>query len=68
MDNSGRVELSEFMIGAVDERVVFTQERLATAFKYFDKDGGGDISAEEIHDRLGYRPDITAEIAESIMD
>ena len=58
MDKSGTIELSEFIIGTADERVVLTQERLATAFKYFDVDGGGDISAEEIHDRLGYRLDI----------
>lgn len=67
MDNSGSVEVSEFMMGAVDERLVFTQERLATAFKYFDKDGGGDISSEEIQERLGYRDDFTPEVSEAIM-
>ena len=67
MDNSGTVEVSEFMIGAIDERVVFTQERLATAFKYFDKDGGGDISSDEIYERLGCRDDFTQEVSDAIM-
>lgn len=68
LDGSGTIELSEFVIGAIDERSVFKQERLATAFKFFDKDGSGEISSDEIYECLGSQVEtFTEDIAKKMM-
>ena len=48
ISKSGYIDFSEFMISAMNEKQLLTNEKLAAAFKMFDKDGSGLISADEI--------------------
>ena len=47
-DGSGAIEYSEFVVASMRQEQLLTQDKLAAAFKMFDKDGGGTISIDEI--------------------
>ena len=47
-DGSGEIEYSEFVVATMNEKNLLNNNKLQTAFKMFDKDGGGTISIEEI--------------------
>jgi len=53
-DNSGFIDYTEFVIAAMNEQEMNSNEFLQAAFKMFDKDGSGVISAEEIKAVLGF--------------
>jgi calcium-dependent protein kinase len=48
IDNSGFIDYTEFVVAAINEQELNTNEFLQSAFKMFDKDGSGNISGEEI--------------------
>jgi calcium-dependent protein kinase len=48
IDRSGYIDYSEFVIACMNEKQLLTNEKLQAAFKMFDKDGSGSISASEI--------------------
>lgn len=52
-DNSGYIDYTEFVIAAMNEQELTSNEFLSAAFKMFDKDGSGVISADEIKTVLG---------------
>ena len=54
IDKSGFIDYSEFVVAAMNEKNLLTDEKLQSAFKMFDKDGSGFISAEEIKEILGF--------------
>jgi calcium-dependent protein kinase len=45
IDRSGYIDYSEFVIASMNEKQLLTNEKLQAAFKMFDKDGSGSISA-----------------------
>jgi len=45
IDESGFIDYSEFVIASMNEKTLLTNEKLQAAFKMFDKDGSGLISA-----------------------
>ena len=47
-DGSGEIEYSEFVIATMNEKNLLSNNKLQSAFKMFDKDGGGTISTDEI--------------------
>ena len=47
-DNSGFIDYTEFVVAATSQKNLTSQEKLHAAFKMFDKDGSGIISADEI--------------------
>ncbi len=47
-NNSGSIDYSEFVNATIGRNNLLTKERLETAFKMFDKNGDGRISAEEM--------------------
>jgi len=47
-DGSGAIDYSEFIVATMNEKNLLSNNKLQTAFKMFDKDGGGSISVEEI--------------------
>lgn len=49
----GYIELTEFVMAAINKRKLLSTKRLVAAFKLFDLDGNGLISAEEIKQVLG---------------
>ena len=53
-DKSGFIDYSEFVVAAMNESQLTTNEKLQGAFKMFDKDGSGIISADEIREVLSF--------------
>jgi calcium-dependent protein kinase len=52
-DNSGFIDYSEFIVAAMNEKNLLTNDKLEAAFKMFDKDGSGLITPDEIKEVLG---------------
>jgi len=48
VDNSGFIDYTEFVVASMNEKALMTNERLAGAFKIFDKDNSGMITPAEI--------------------
>merc|ERR1712032_1616804 len=53
-DKSGFIDYSEFVVAAMNESQLTTNEKLQAAFKMFDKDGSGIISGDEIKEVLAF--------------
>lgn len=51
-DNSGFIDYTEFVVAATSQSALTSHEKLHAAFRMFDKDGSGIISADEIRDVL----------------
>ena len=68
-DNSGFIDYTEFVVAATNQQNLTSQEKLAAAFKMFDKDGSGIITADEIREVLcfGGSNALTAEAVDSII-
>ena len=68
-DNSGFIDFTEFVIAATSQQNLTSQEKLHAAFKMFDKDGSGIISAEEIRQVLcfGDTQSLSVEAVEAII-
>ena len=50
MDNNGFIEYEEFVRAAVSKEKFMTDNVLRFAFRYFDKDGSGEITFDEIEE------------------
>lgn len=53
-DGSGFIDYSEFVVAALNESQLTTNDKLQAAFKMFDKDGSGIITADEIKEVLQF--------------
>lgn len=53
-DGNGEIEYSEFVVATLNEKNLLSNNKLQTAFKMFDKDGGGTISIDEIKEVLSF--------------
>jgi calcium-dependent protein kinase len=53
VDNNGYIDYTEFSMSAVDQNILISEERLQMAYKLFDIDGNGLISATELKSVLG---------------
>jgi calcium-dependent protein kinase len=53
-DGSGFIDYSEFVVAAMNEQQLTTNDKLQAAFKMFDKDGSGIITADEIKEVLQF--------------
>lgn len=51
-DQSGYIDYTEFVVASMNEKALLTNERLAGAFKMYDKDNSGSISPSEIKNVL----------------
>ena len=49
---TGELEYSQFLFGALDKKDLLSSANLKKAFSIFDKDGSGDISADELETML----------------
>lgn len=54
VDDSGAIDYSEFVVASMNEKNLLSNNKLQSAFKMFDKDGGGSISTEEIKQVLSF--------------
>lgn len=52
-DGSKSIEYEEFLRATLNMEQILTEKNLQLAFKYFDKDGSGKLSADEIKNVLG---------------
>jgi len=66
-DKSGFISYEEFICASVDNSNIISEEKLQKAFRLFDKNGDGMISAAEIKDILGRGNLIDSELLNSII-
>ncbi len=66
-DHSGFIDYSEFVVAAINEKKLLTEDRLKAAFKMFDKDGSGMISAAEIKEVLGFKKHLNNKAIDNVM-
>ena len=67
LNGSGVIEYSEFVSATLSKIQLLSKERLETAFKAFDLDGSGSISASELKEVLGRSGKYDDEIWEKII-
>lgn len=67
IDGSGFIDYSEFVVAAMNEKNLVSNEKLEQAFKMFDKDGSGSISPEEIKEILGFGKSISEEAVNEVI-
>lgn len=67
IDHSGFIDYSEFVIASMNEKQLLTNEKLQAAFKMFDKDGSGMISANEIKEVLGFGKSMSEEAVDEVI-
>eukprot|EP00347_Sterkiella_histriomuscorum_P014917 403359020 len=67
IDESGFIDYSEFVVAAMNEKNLLTNEKLQAAFRMFDKDGSGFISSEEIKEILGFGKTLSEEAVNEII-
>lgn len=66
-DGSGEIEYSEFVVATLNEKNLLSNNKLQTAFKMFDKDGGGSISTDEIKQVLSFGQNLDEALIEQII-
>ena len=66
-DNSGSIDYSEFIVATMNEKNLLSNNKLQTAFKMFDKDGGGSISIDEIKQVLSFGKSLDEKVVEEII-
>ena len=66
-DGSGEIEYSEFVVATMNEKNLLSNNKLQTAFKMFDKDGGGTISVEEIKQVLSFGQNLDESLIDQII-
>jgi calcium-dependent protein kinase len=66
-DGSGEIEYSEFVVATLNEKNLLSNNKLQTAFKMFDKDGGGTISVDEIKEVLSFGQNLDEHIIQQII-
>jgi calcium-dependent protein kinase len=52
-DNNGKIDYTEFLAVTMEKRTYLQEEKLYAAFKLFDKEQDGLITAQELKDVLG---------------
>ena len=54
-DGSGEIDYNEWLMATMDRKNLLSDEKLKTAFNYFDKNNNGSISVDEIKAVLGVK-------------
>ena len=67
LNQNNFIDYSEFVIATMNEKQLLTTEKLAAAFKMFDKDASGLISTEEIKEVLSFGNVLSIETIRDIM-
>lgn len=66
-DGSGEIDYSEFVVATMNEKNLLSNNKLHTAFKMFDKDGGGSISTDEIKQVLSFGQNLDEDTVNKII-
>lgn len=69
IDHSGFIDYSEFVVAAIDRKIMTDIDRLQAVFNSFDKDSGGTISKSEIRQifSFGSKNQINSRLVDDIM-
>jgi len=67
VDNSGAIDYSEFVVASMNEKNLLSNNKLQSAFKMFDKDGGGSISTDEIKQVLSFGQNLEESVVNDII-
>lgn len=68
LNQNGTIEYSEWIAATVNKKQLLKEENLKEAFKTFDEDKDGYISADELKSLLGKKRNIDIEVCEAIID
>merc|ERR1711935_191541 len=66
-DGNGEIDYSEFVVATMNEKNLLSHGKLQTAFKMFDKDGGGSISTDEIKQVLSFGQNLEESVVNEII-
>lgn len=55
-DGSGTINYTEFIAATIEKNIYMKEDKLFAAFRMFDQDGSGKISADELRKVLGSDP------------
>lgn len=66
-DGSGAIDYSEFVVATMNEKNLLSNNKLQSAFKMFDKDGGGSISTDEIKQVLSFGQSLDEKVVQEII-
>ena len=66
-DGSGAIDYSEFVVATMNEKNMLSNNKLQTAFKMFDKDGGGSISTDEIKQVLSFGQNLDEKVIAEVI-
>ena len=66
-DGSGEIDYSEFVVATMNEKNLLSNNKLQTAFKMFDKDGGGSISTDEIKQVLSFGQNLDEKVIADVI-
>lgn len=66
-DGSGEIDYSEFVVASMSDKNMLSNNKLETAFKMFDKDGGGSISTDEIKQVLSFGQTLDEDVIQTII-
>ena len=66
-DGNGEIDYSEFVVATMNEKNLLSNNKLQTAFKMFDKDGGGSISTDEIKQVLSFGQNLDEAVINQII-
>lgn len=67
-DCSGAIDYSEFVVATMNEKNLLSNNKLQSAFKMFDKDGGGSISIDEIKQVLSFGQNLDEAVVKKIIE
>ena len=61
LDGSGEIDYSEWLIATINRKNLISEEKLKSAFQFFDKDGSGSISVDELKEIFGVKKRLVSE-------
>jgi len=67
-DNNGYIEYEEFVRASIDKHIFVQEETLQFAFNFFDKDGSGQITTDELKAVFGNNTEISDNVLFSLLD
>ena len=67
-DGNGEIDYSEFVVATMNEKNLLSNNKLQTAFKMFDKDGGGSISTDEIKQVMSFGQNLDEAVVQQIIE
>ena len=67
VDHSNEIDFSEFVTATANRGNLLQEDKLKQAFSYYDRDGSGSISVDEIKGVLGVGKHITDEVWKQVV-